>query len=91
MNKTTIEQIFESIKQTAPEGALVDLDYFGYISIVLPNRDYEIALGDEGLEVGYAWNDTDNRNMADLIPDLDTPDEIVKLFWAQLTNQMEAK
>jgi hypothetical protein len=85
-NTYGIKDIMDQIKLTAPDGAKVEWQYPGYVSIVLSNGT-EIAFG-ESLEsdTGYGWNDFDlegNNRHASAFEDLKDIDLIVKQLWHQ--------
>jgi hypothetical protein len=85
-NTYGIKDIMDQIKLTAPNGAKVEWQYPGYVSIVLSNGT-EIAFG-ESLEsnTGYSWNDFDlegTNRYADSFDDLKDINLIVKQLWEQ--------
>jgi hypothetical protein len=85
----TNKDIMEQIKVTAPNGAKVEWQFPGYISIVLLNGT-EIAFG-ESLEAdsGYSWNDFDVTGTNTYAGSFDDPkniDLIVKQLWEQTAN-----
>jgi hypothetical protein len=85
-NTYGIKDITEQVKLSAPNGAKVEWQYPGYVSIVLSNGT-EIAFG-ESLEsdTGYSWNDFDlegNNRHAGSFDDLKDIDLIVKQLWHQ--------
>lgn len=85
-NTYGIKDITNAIKLSAPNGAKVEWQYPGYVSIVLSNGT-EIAFG-ESLESdkGYSWNDFDlegTNTCAGSFDDLGNIDLIVKQLWHQ--------
>ena len=85
-NTYGIKDITEQIKLSAPNGAKVEWQYPGYVSIVLSNG-IEIAFG-ESLEsdTGYSWNDFDTNGTntyAGSFDDLKNIELIVKELWKQ--------
>lgn len=85
-NTFNIQSVMKEIAETAPDGAKVNWEYPGYISIILTNGR-EIAFG-ESLESdsGYSWNCYEldgTNNYCDAFDDLKEISAIVAKLWEQ--------
>jgi hypothetical protein len=85
-NTFDIQSVMQKIKETAPEGAEVNWEYPGYVSIILSNGR-EIAFGDSlEADSGYSWNcyELDGTNdLCDAFDDSKDIDAIVATLWTQ--------
>lgn len=91
-NTFNIQSVMKEIAETAPDGAKVNWEYPGYISIILTNGR-EIAFG-ESLESdsGYSWNcyELDGTNdRCDAFDDLKEISAIVDKLWEQTASLLE--
>lgn len=93
-NKVDIQEVLGAVRELSPMPNLtkVTWEYPGYIHIAFPKdskEDYYVALGKHLDEPqGYSWNDTEG-DLCGEISDLESAEEIAKVFWLQVLEALK--
>jgi len=89
MNKITIQLVTDALIKTAPKGYSISYDSFlDVASIYDESAKFDFALGNNGVDSGWCWNDCDNRDLVGWIPDYPSSLDVAQSFWAELKTQL---
>ena len=93
-NKVAVEDVMAILPKFAPEGYGEIETYWefpGHIDVTWSQNgiDYRLSLGEDDGETGYKWDDSDSGYglICGGFDDLDSADEIARVFWAQVVEE----
>ena len=94
INKVAVEDVLAILPKFAPEAygeVRTSWEFPGHVDATWTQNgiDYRLSLGEDDGEPGYKWDDSDSGYglICGAFGDLDSAEEIARVFWAQVVEE----